>query len=224
MEKWCLTALFAGLFLVGCNRGQSEKQGQVGREVVVYSSVDDDYARPLCERFAQATKIEVKLVPDTEETKSTGLLNRLIAEKSRPQADVFWSGDPVRAAVLQNKGISTPYLSPQARGLPTGNSDPQGQFTAFSARMRVIIFNQRLLEGKKAPTSIFDLVDPRFRGRACLANPLFGTTSMHVAALFQVLGQEKAKEYFRRLTENKVKMLSSNGAHCAKSFVTRGGG
>ena len=156
-------------------------------------------------------KIKVRLVLDTEETKSTGLLNRLIAEKTRPQADVFWSGDPVRAAVLQRKGISAPYLSPQARGLPAGISDPQGQFTAFSARMRVIIFNQKLLEGKKAPASIFDLIAPRFRGKACLANPLFGTTSMHAAALFQVLGQEKAKEFFQRLTENKVKMLSSNG-------------
>jgi len=34
---------------------------------------------------------------------------------------------------------------------------------------------------------------------------------MHAAALFQVLGQEKAKKFFQRLTENKVKMLSSNG-------------
>ena len=118
-RKWSRAAWLAGLFLVGCNRrGESEKQSQVHPDVVVYSSVDDAYARPLCERFSQATKIKVRLVLDTEETKSTGLLNRLIAEKTRPQADVFWSGDPVRAAVLQHKGISAPYLSPEARGLP----------------------------------------------------------------------------------------------------------
>jgi len=210
-RKWSQAALLAVLFLVGCNRGKSEKQSQFHPDVVVYSSVDDAYARPLCERFSQVARIKVRLVLDTEETKSTGLLNRLIAEKTRPQADVFWSGDPVRAAVLQHKGISAPYLSAEARGLPAGMSDPQGQFTAFSARMRVIIFNQKMLEGKKAPASIFDLTAPRFRGKACLANPLFGTTSMHAAALFQVLGQEKAKEFFQRLSQNKVKMLSSNG-------------
>lgn len=66
-------------------------------EVVVYSSVDDVFARPIAERFQKQTSINVKLVPDTEETKSTGLLNRLIAEKNRPVADVFWSGDPARA-------------------------------------------------------------------------------------------------------------------------------
>ena len=40
-------------------------------------SVDDIFARPVCEQFEKDTGIKVKLVPDTEETKSTGLLNRL---------------------------------------------------------------------------------------------------------------------------------------------------
>ena len=46
--------------------------------VVVYTSVDDVFARPVAERFERETDIRVRLVPDTEETKSTGLLNRLI--------------------------------------------------------------------------------------------------------------------------------------------------
>ena len=67
-------------------------------EVVVYTSVDEVFARPVAKRFQEETGIRVRLVPDTEETKSTGLLNRLILEKDRPRADVFWSGDPIRAA------------------------------------------------------------------------------------------------------------------------------
>ena len=206
-----VAALLAWVLWSGCNPQGADVSDRVRQEVVVYSSVDDDYARPLCERFSQATKITVRLVPDAEETKSTGLLNRLLAEKARPVADVFWSGDPVRAAVLQSKGISTPYISPQRQGLPAILSDSGGHFTAFSARMRIIMFNRKLLAGKQPPTTIFDFIAPRFAGKACLANPLFGTTSMHVAALFQVLGQQKAKDYFEQLTRNKVKMLSSNG-------------
>jgi iron(III) transport system substrate-binding protein len=203
-----LTLIFVVPLLAACNQQGSRN---VPQEVVIYSSVDDEYARPLCERFSQATKIQVKLVPDSEETKSTGLLNRLIAEKSRPQADVFWSGDPVRAAVLQARSAAAPYDSPQSKGLPHECAQPGQLFTAFSARMRVIIFNRNLLAGKKPPTSIFDLADPRFRGVGCLANPLFGTTSMHAAALFEVLGEQSAKDYFQRLTRNDVRMLSSNG-------------
>lgn len=208
MASNCLLIL-AAAFLAACD---GQRDGQAARqEVIVYSSVDDSYSRPLCERFSQATKIEVKLVPDTEETKSTGLLNRLIAEKSRPRADVFWSGDPVRAAVLQANGISVPYDSPQAPARSGQLNHTNPHFTIFSARMRVIIFNRALLKGKEPPSSIFDLAHPRFRGMGCVANPLFGTTSAHAAALFHVLGDERAKDYFQSLIENQVRMLSSNG-------------
>jgi iron(III) transport system substrate-binding protein len=58
---------------------------------------------------------------------------------------------------------------------------------------------------------VMDLLDPRFAGKACIANPLFGTTSMHAAALFTVLGEEKAQAFFEGFTANGGKMLSSNG-------------
>ncbi len=180
-------------------------------EVVVYTSVDDVFARPIAERFERETGIKVRLVPDTEETKSTGLLNRLIAEKNRPQADVFWSGDPVRAAILKTKGVSAPYRSPQADGLPKQFSDPDGHWTGFSARARVLIYNRNLVSEDQQPNSIMDLLDERFKGKACMANPLFGTTSMHAAALFAVLGEEKAKAFFEGFVNNDGTVLSSNG-------------
>jgi iron(III) transport system substrate-binding protein len=182
-----------------------------GQEVVVYTSVDDVFARPIAERFTQETRLAVRLVPDTEETKSTGLLNRLIAEKERPQADVFWSGDPVRAAILKAKGLSMPYRSPQAEGLPPKFSDPDGHWTGFSARARVLIYNRTLVPEGQAPTSVMDFLTPHFTGKACIANPLFGTTSMHAAALFAVLGEDKAKAFFEGFAANGGKMLSSNG-------------
>jgi iron(III) transport system substrate-binding protein len=65
-------------------------------------------------------------------------------------------------------------------------------------------------EGQE-PKSVMDLLDPRFKGKACLANPLFGTTSMYAASLFQVLGDDKAKKFFEDFTANGGKVLSSNG-------------
>lgn len=181
------------------------------KEVVVYSSVDDVFARPVAQAFEKKTGIKVKLVPDTEETKSTGLLNRLIAEKARPQADVFWSGDPVRAAILKQKGISAPYQSPEAKGLPKLYSDKEGHWTGFSARARVILYNINHFAKTKAPSSILALSQEEFKSKGCIANPLFGTTSMHAAALFQHLGDKKAREFFESMSKNQVKMVSSNG-------------
>ena len=58
-------------------------------EVVVYTSVDDVFSCPIAEQFEQRTGITVKLVTDTEETKSTGLLNRLIAKKNAREQMFF---------------------------------------------------------------------------------------------------------------------------------------
>lgn len=196
---------------IGCNRNAKNASAASSGEVVVYTSVDDVFARPICEMYEKDTGIRVRLVPDTEETKSTGLLNRLIAEKDRPQADVFWSGDPVRAAILKSKGISTPYRSGNATGLPQLFSDPDGHWTGFSCRARVIIFNRNLVPEGQEPKSVLDLADGRFRGSACLANPLFGTTSMHAAALFDALGDAKAQQFFNEFAANDGKILSSNG-------------
>jgi len=182
-----------------------------GGEVVVYTSVDDVFARPVAERFQRETGVTVRLVPDTEETKSAGLLNRLIAEKARPQADVFWSGDPVRAAILKSKGISAAYRSPAAAGLPIQFSDADAYWTGFSARARVLVYNTRVVPPDEVPSSVLDLTDGRFRARACLANPLFGTTSMHAAALFVALGDERARAFFEGFVKNRGRLVSSNG-------------
>lgn len=198
--------LFALALLGGCKPGN-----QPANTVVVYTSVDDVFARPVCEQFQKQTGIEVKLVPDTEETKSTGLLNRLIAEKARPQADVFWSGDPVRAAVLKAKGISVPFRAANPADATGCFSDPQGHWSALSARARVLIVNTNLVSAADLPRSLQAFLDPKWQGKACLANPLFGTTSMHAAALFETMGEAKAKVFFEGLRANGVRMLSSNG-------------
>jgi len=203
-----LVAPFVAAGILGCSES---KPSSGSGKVVVYSSVDEVFAEPICKQFEEETGITVELVPDTEETKSTGLLNRLIAEKDRPRADVFWSGDPVRAAILKSKGVSAPYQSPAGEELPMEFSDADHHWISFSARARVLIYNKELVADDQKPTSIRDLADPRFKGRACLANPLFGTTSMHAAALFQSLGDDEAKTFFQSLVDNEVKILSSNG-------------
>jgi iron(III) transport system substrate-binding protein len=180
-------------------------------EVVVYSSVDDVFARPICEQFQKDTGIQVRFVPDTEETKSAGLVNRLIAEKARPQADVFWSGDPVRAAILKDKGVSASYHSPEADRLPAQFSDPERHWTGFSSRARVLIYNTNFVSAGQEPKSVMDLLDSRFQGKACIANPLFGTTSMHAAALFDKLGEAEAKRFFEEFIANGGRIVSSNG-------------
>ena len=179
--------------------------------VVVYTTVDQIFSEPVLKAFENQTGITVKAVYDTEETKSTGILNRLIAEKDNPQCDVFWSGDPIRTIVLKNRGITLPYQSTVANDIDKVFKDPEHHWTGFSARARVLIYNKNLLKPEDIPQSIFDLTREQYRGKVAIANPLFGTTTFHIAALFTALGDEKAKQFLADLKNNDVIIATSNG-------------
>ncbi len=188
-----------------------QKQDSDGPVVVVYTSVDQIFSEPVLRRFEDETGVRVRTVYDTEETKSTGVLNRLIAEAENPQADVFWSGDPVRPFLLIDRGLVEPYLSPRAQEIPQGFKAPDGSWTGFAARARVLLVNRERLGDRPVPRSVRDLVDPQWRGQAAIANPVFGTTTMHVAAWFSVWGEDEAKAFVAALKENQVRIASSNG-------------
>src|SRR6266542_1522285 len=126
MRAWLLLVALAG-----CGKSGA-------REVVVYTSVDQVVSEPVLRDFEKQSGIKVRAVFDTEETKSTGVLNRLIAEADHPQADVFWSGDPVRPFLLVKRGLVEPYVSPNAAGIPSTFKAADGTWTGFAARARVL--------------------------------------------------------------------------------------
>lgn len=206
----------------GRQSGSTEGGGgnEPAREVTVYVSTDRVFSEPVLRAYEQKTGVRVNAVYDTEETKSTGLANKLLAEKARPQADVFWSNEPVRTLVLKKNGVLAPYESPSAEGIPETFKDPEGYWTGFSARSRVIVYNTNLVKPGEAPHSVFDLADPKWKGQVAIADPRFGSTSFHVAALYAELGDERADEFFRRLKANDVKIVPGNSV--VRDMVARG--
>jgi len=180
-------------------------------EVVVYTTVDQVFSEQILNDFEMQSGIKVKALFDTEETKSTGVLNRLIAEKNNPQCDVFWSGDPVRAIILKNKGITAPYNSTAASDIEAYFKDKDFHWIGFSSRARVLIYNTNLLKTEDVPQSIFDLASDKYKEHVTIANPLFGTTSFHFASWFSLLGDKKAKQLLADLHKNNVVIATSNG-------------
>lgn len=199
----------AGLLASGCGGEGGDRAGAT--EVVLYTSVDQPFSEPIFRGFERETNVRVSALFDTEETKSTGVLNRLIAEADNPRADVFWSGDPARPFLLIERGLVEPYVSPSAARIPARFKAADGSWTGFAARARVFLVNTDRVSEAEMPTSIHDLADPRWRGRTAIANPLFGTTTMHMAALVTAWGADSVRTFLRALGENEVRIASSNG-------------
>lgn len=201
----CMLALpMLAAFGGGCREGASTGQAPeasgnaavsdappkqpIGR-IVAYVSADDAIAREVLAACAADTGIDVVAVFDTEATKSTGLENRLRAERDRPRADVFWSSEGFATARLAREGVLAPIPDAVLDGVPESRRDQGGRWISFSARARVVVWNTK--SGLMAPASWWDLPESAGGTSAlpiAIADPRFGTTRGHLAALAEVWG------------------------------------
>jgi iron(III) transport system substrate-binding protein len=205
-DRWEYAARVAALVVAlaaGCRR---EPQS----EVVVYTALDRMFSEPILQAFEKQTGIRALAKYDTEATKTVGLVQAIRAENGRPRCDVFWNNEIVNTIRLQREGLLTPYRPAAAAGIPDAFKDPDGYWTGFAARARVLLVNTNLVPAGEEPNSIRSLADPKWKGRAGIAKPLFGTTATHAACLFAAWGDAAARDFFRSLRENRVQIQSGN--------------
>jgi iron(III) transport system substrate-binding protein len=181
-----------------------------GGEVVIYCSVDVTFARPILDEFAGRTGLKVHPVFDTEAGKTTGLVNKLLAEKAAPRADVWWSGEVFGTMQLAAAGVLAPYKSPVAAEIPDRYKQSDGLWTAFGLRGRVLAYNPKRTKKEDLPRRWCDLVDPEYKGRFRMADPRFGTTRGHMATLLTLWGPQAMTDFYRGLRANDCKLTDGN--------------
>jgi iron(III) transport system substrate-binding protein len=195
----CLLSLVA---VAGCPRTQPR--------VVLYCAQDEEFAKEILATFQQRTGIEPAPKFDTEADKSVSLYLELVQEKDRPRCDVFWNNEILSTIRLQRQGLLGPYASPSAKPYPASCRGPDDTWHAFAARPRILIVNTKLIKEADRPRSVLDLTKPEWKGRVAMAKPLYGTTATQAACLFEVLGKEKAEEFYRGLLANGVQVAPGN--------------
>lgn len=189
--------------LAGCQRAETR--------VVVYCAQDREFAEGVFADFERETGLTVVPKFDTEANKSVGLVEELRREAGRPRADVHWNNEPIGTVRLQRDGLYDPYESPNAAPFPGFTRPADRSWQAFAARARVLVINTSLVPNPADyPRSVFDLVEPKWKGKAAMAKPQFGTTATHAACLFEAVGADRAMDFFRRLKANDVRLVAGN--------------
>jgi iron(III) transport system substrate-binding protein len=178
--------------------------------VVVYSALDAEFSEPILKEFGSQSGVAVRPKFDVESTKTVGLTNELLQERGRPRCDVFWNNEILNTLRLEREGLLEPYRPAAAEAFPAMCRSPRGTWHGFAARARVLIVNKDLTAEGGRPSSVLDLTDRRWWGKAGIAKPLFGTTATHAACLFSAWGDDLAKEFFGKLRKNEVQVLSGN--------------
>jgi iron(III) transport system substrate-binding protein len=190
--SWWLILLLVGGLAVGFSLLLAKKR--TGPEVIVYCAQDQTYAEPILHEFEQETGIRVRALYDSEAVKTVGLANRLLAERQRPQCDVFWGNEEMRTRQLAALDVWS-----AAEG-----------FATFGARVRCLVLRTNEPDLPELPQSLLELTNAVWRGRVAIAFPQFGTTATHFHVLRQVWGEARWRRWCQGLVSNDTLVLDGN--------------
>lgn len=198
-----ILGLSLGILMLGC--GQKEKQ----KEIVVYSSFEEDYIPSYIEAFnKEYPNIKINLVRD-----SSGIIAaKFDAEKDNPQADVVW-------------GVASTGFIPNEKYLVSENYDVKNidkkfydtssinpKWVGISSWMTAFTFNKNEGKDLNEPLSYEDLLKSEYKDKIVMPNPASsGTGFLTVSAWLQIMGEEKAWEYMDKLNKN-MKMYVHSGS------------
>jgi iron(III) transport system substrate-binding protein len=174
--------------------------------LVVYSGRKEKAIKPAVEAFTKKTGIQV----DLKGGKTSGLANEIRMERVNPRGDLFISTEGGIMELLAAEGLLDPYLSPATKAVPEAFKSATGVWTGISGRARVILYNKNLVPEKDVPKSMFELTDPRWKGKLAIAGTRERTTLAWVSSLVAVKGEAFTRDYIKGLLANGLKILSDN--------------
>ena len=193
------------------------------REVNIICSVQAAWCSMIAVTFEKSQGIKVNMT-----AKGSGeALAQLAAEKANPKTDIWFggTGDPHLQAAEQN--LTLEYKSPS---LPQLHDWAQKQAAQAGYKTVGIYsgplgfgYNTELLAKKKlsVPKNWADLLKPEYKGEIQSANPASsGTAYTMIATLVQLMGEDKAFDYLKRLHQN-ISQYTRSGTGPIKA-VARG--
>jgi iron(III) transport system substrate-binding protein len=191
-------AALAGVVVSG---GSAAAQGTLN----LYCSVQIEWCQAIVTNFMRETGVRVNMT----QRGSGETLAAIRAEAQNPRGDVWFggTGDPHLAAAEENltqayESAALGQLQPWAA---TQWRQSNGRAVGVYAGVVGFGFNTELLARRNLdpPRCWADLADPRFRGEIQMANPnSSGTAYVVIATLVQLMGEDQAFAYLRRLHRN----------------------
>jgi iron(III) transport system substrate-binding protein len=174
---------------------------QANGKLVIYSGRSEPLIQPVLDAFkAQNPGVEILLKAGS----NSELANALIEEQANPQADVFITTELFTVQSLAQQGVFQAYRPAGADQLLAEFIGPGDNWVGLTRRARVIMYNTDLVSEEDLPKSIFDLTDPKWKGKIAAAGSTNGSMQAQVAAMRQLLGDEETEAWLQGLLDNDV--------------------
>ena len=207
----------AGLALAGCDDGRTP--------VVLYSPHGRDLLALVEETYeAERPEVDVRWL----DMGSQEVFDRVRSEAANPQADVWFGGPDTIFARGAAEELLEPYRPEWAAAVPEASRDPRELYFGLYRSMPVLVFNTEAVAPAAAPRDWDDLLDPRWRGKVLIRDPLASGTmrtmfGMILARSVAETGSPEAGfEWLRRL-DAQTKEYVLNPALMIEKLIRREG-
>ncbi len=161
-----MAALAAGAAVAaGCSDGRTP--------LTVYSPHGRDLLALMEKSFeARHPRIDVRWL----DMGSQDVYDRVRSETANPQADVWYGGPRAIFARGAADGLLAPYRPAWAGAVPPASRDSRDLYFGVYRTAPVLVFNSAAVAAADAPRDWDDLLDPRWKGKILIRDPLASGT------------------------------------------------
>ncbi|MBD0842237.1 iron ABC transporter substrate-binding protein [Streptomyces sp. TRM68416] len=209
-----ITALVAaGLLLpalAACGSGSDSDDTAGGAAdgdstLVIYSGRNEKLVKPLLEDLEKAVgaKVEVRYGDSAE------LAAQILEEGERTKAGLFFSQDAGALGALSKEGMLQKLPSATLDKVDGAYRGSDGDWVGLSGRVRVIAYNPDKVAEDKVPDSVFDVVEPEWKGKVGFA-PTNASFQAFVTGMRVLKGDDATREWLKDLKDNGAKTYANN--------------
>lgn len=173
--------------------------------LVIYSGRARTLVEPLIERFQRETGIEVEV----RYGNTPQLALAIQQEGRRTPADVFWAQDTGPLQMLSETGVFSELPADLYARIPETFTTTDRTWVATSGRARTLVYSPARVVAGELPRSVYDLTDPKWRGRIGWA-PANASFQAFVTAMRAEHGEARARQWLTGVMANQPKAYSAN--------------
>jgi iron(III) transport system substrate-binding protein len=169
--------------------------------LVIYTTVPIDVFTDYIKAFnAKYPFIKVDFYRGTSEK----IRDKVLAEfkAGKHLVDILWVGDPITMYKLAfEEGIFQEYVPRRVKEVPDFQPAHLKKLLVYPTSIEEVLeYNTKLVKPEEVPRSIYDLLDPRWKGKIAMDDEL----SPIIVGILEVMGREKGTEFLRRLAQQDI--------------------
>lgn len=169
----------------------------LAQTLTIYSGRGESLIGPLIEQAEKDLGFDIEVrYGDTSE-----LAISILEEGRNSPADLFFGQDAGALGALAREGRTVAIPSRILSKVDERFRSPKGQWVGISGRSRVINYNTSMVNWRDLPQSIWELTQPKWRGKVAWA-PTNGSFQAFITALRLTEGDDRTLEWLKAMLAN----------------------